>query len=261
LPRSWSVAVATVALPLLASPSAAPGSVAPEVSPPATAQQDAAWPTPFSVDARTLPPASALRAGTLRVLVLGDSVGAKLGVALRYRQEGAGAFVAERGVGDCTLLNREHGCAVAWVSDVAELRPDVTFLVLGGGFFAGWIVHGKTEHACDLGWHDAYRARLVELLDAMGPSAGRVVLALVPYPVGTWRSGGLQGQVDCFNELLAEVAKVRGLSTVDIARHLCPTEECRMVSDGAPIRPDGLHPDGVGAEETARWTLAEIQRR
>jgi peptidoglycan/LPS O-acetylase OafA/YrhL len=234
------------------------------------------YPGPFSVETRALPPASALRPGTLRILVLGDSVSQKLGLALRFRQEEFGTFVAERGVGNCSIMETlsvtrfdpgshpdpSHGCAAHWVEDVNELQPDVTFIALGGGFFATMFVNGKEVTSCDPGWADAYRGRLLQLVDEMGPKAGRVMLMTVPYPMGRWRYEGIVERVDCYDRVLSDVAGARFLPQIDVREHVCPKAkglECNLLSDGEPIRPDGLHPDGVGAEELARWTLGQIK--
>jgi peptidoglycan/LPS O-acetylase OafA/YrhL len=87
--------------------------------------------------------------GSTRVLVLGDSVAVALGERLRFVQRGTDASVVVRAAGDCSLLEgvvpvlslngRAHDggdCAAAWASDATELRPAVTLVVLGGGFFA-----------------------------------------------------------------------------------------------------------------------------
>jgi peptidoglycan/LPS O-acetylase OafA/YrhL len=231
------------------------------------------WPTPYSVDRHTLPPASELRPGTLRVLTLGDSVAIFLGLALRYRQEGADAFVAERGVGDCSILSNlpEHyfgetkpgdsnSCSVDWVTDAKALHPDVTLVVLGGAYFARIHVGDAWVGPCEEGWRGVFERQLGSLLDGMGTDAGRVILTLVPYPLGRWRSEGLLEKVDCFNATLVHYAGERHLATIDLKRHVCPTRDCTIDSDGEPIRPDGLHFDGVGAEESARWTLAEVRK-
>ena len=47
---------------------------------------------------------------------------------------------------------------------------------------------------------------------------------------------------------------------LDLMGYLCPTRACSAESQGKAIRPDGLHFDGVGAEETARWVLRELRR-
>lgn len=234
------------------------------------------YPGPFSVEPSVLPPASELRPQALRILVLGDSVAQKLGLALRFRQEEENTFVAERGVGNCSILetltvtrfgaqkaaDRTNGCAAKWVSDVTELKPDVTFIALGGGYFATMTVDGNERTSCHADWGKAYKARLLELLDGMGANAGKVLLMRVPYPMGRWRYQGIVERVDCFNRILDDVAAERSLATIDVRTHVCPPEKgvaCNVLSDGEPIRPDGLHPDGVGAEELARWTLRQVR--
>ena len=50
-----------------------------------------------------------------------------------------------------------------------------------------------------------------------------------------------------------------GVKLLDLVGHLCPEGTCRLQSQGAPIRPDGLHFDGLGGEEIARWVLEELR--
>ncbi len=220
--------------------------------------------TPFSVPLDVLPPADELAPRTLRVLVLGDSAASFLGLALRYRQDEADAFVASRGVGPCSIFEATPevvpgqpvvttSCSATWASDVAGLHPDVTLIVLGGGFLGA--------QACDADWLLRYQRRLVELADAMRVDAGRVVLARVPYPMGKWRHSDVLERVDCFDGMLQRSAAAARWETLDLMHHLCPTRDCVAESQGHPIRPDGLHVDGVGAEEVARWTLGELRGR
>lgn len=228
-----------------------------------------------------MPPPESLPPGTKRILVLGDSVAAFLGVTLRYRQEEVRAFVAERGVGQCSIFEAkarvEDGktvmgtsCSATWVEDTASLRPDITLIVQGGAFFG--------EQTCDRPWLDAYEERILFLVRAMGPNAGRVVISTVPYPMDRWRWGNLLDRVDCFNAMLRRTAERGHLPILDLMGHLCPTRACIDVDDGgvspddgatgragatrapSPIRPDGLHFDGPGAEGTARWVLGELLR-
>lgn len=221
------------------------------------------WPTPFSVKVKDLPPREELPPGTIRILVVGDSVAKFLGLAMRYRQDEAQAFVAERGVGNCSLFAPapyiENGkrlmsssCSEDWASDVAELRPDVTLIVMGGGFFS--------KEACSVSFRNAYEKRLFELTRAMGAHAGHIVITRVPYPVKHWRHSNVLARVDCFNEVLVDSAQKGKYDVLDLMHHVCPTVACNLESEGKPIRPDGLHFDGGGAEETARWVLAELRR-
>lgn len=211
------------------------------------------WPTPFSVDLRDMPPSTQLAPGTTRILVLGDSVAQFLGLALRYRQDERSAFVAARGIGQCSIFEAKTrvddgklvegtSCSATWARDVAELRPDVTLIVQGGAFL--------NPLACDAAWLSAYEQRIVTLLRVMGSDAGKVVLARVPYPMGRWRAAAgasTMRHVDCFNRMIDQTSLDTGASALDLMTHICPTPDCIAES-----RPDGLHFDGVGAEETAR---------
>jgi peptidoglycan/LPS O-acetylase OafA/YrhL len=221
------------------------------------------WPNKYSVGMRTLPPADKLRPGTLRVLTLGDSVASFLGMALRHAQDDREVFVAEHGVGSCSLFEAETrivdgrriestSCSQDWVTDVDTLRPDVSLVVMGGAFLA--------PKTCEPEFRVAYQKRLGTLLDAMGPRAGKVIITLVPYPVGRWRWGDVPERVLCLNSILTEFSKQRNLPTLDLMGFVCPTKECTLLSKGEPVRPDGLHFDGAGAEETAAFTWREIRR-
>jgi hypothetical protein len=232
-------------------------------SPGASAAAETHWATPFSVKLRELPPKEALPLDTLRILVVGDSVAKFLGLAMRYRQDEKQAFVAERGVGDCSIFESkpyiENGqrlmsssCSTQWAADTAELRPDVTLIVMGGGFFS--------EGACTKVFQAAYEKRIFERANAMGSHAGQIVIARVPYPVKAWRHSNVVERVDCFNEMLVRIARKGQWEVLDLMHYVCPTRTCNMESEGKPIRPDGLHFDGGGAEDTARWVLGELGR-
>ena len=226
----------------------------------------------FSVPFTQLPAAAELPKGMARILVLGDSVANKLGWALRYRQDELGVFVAERGVGNCsifpesgTILNgKEEGntttnsCTTSWLTDVETLKPDLTFIVLGGGFFTRARVGKAWRKACETGWDQAYEARLSTLIETIRPHSRKVAVALVPYPMGRWRTPTVLDRVDCFNVSLRRTAMAQNVPLVDLMSQVCPTRDCNLLSNNAPIRPDGLHFDGAGAEETARYTLRAI---
>jgi hypothetical protein len=230
---------------------------APAVTPPTLVDAGSVekkYPQWDSVANEALPPADELAPGTLRILVVGDSVARFLGNTLRFRQAGAQAFVAQRGVGNCSIHPATDGssCASDWVTDVTSLRPDVTFIILGGGFLG--------PRTCQIDWRKSYNERLTLLLRSIKPDAGRIILALVPYPGERWRVWNTIALVRCFNDELANVAKAEGVDTVDLIGHVCPTTDCIQTSNGWPVRNDGLHFDGPGAFETADWTLGELRR-
>lgn len=260
--------MALVATLLLVTRSSAPEEVVPPVAgpalPPALARVEVAM--------HDFPPQ--VPEGTMRVLVLGDSVAQALGIAMRAQQDDFGAVVAERGVGDCSIMEKRkdlrrgqelghpdpsHGCAATWVRDVQELRPDVTLVVVGGAFMTPMTIDKKKVMACDPGWQEFYRARLHQLTTEMGDAAGRIVFATTPIPGERWRERHTLEWVECLNGALTAVAKQRTLSTIPLATWLCPERTCRLLEDDAPIRPDGLHPVGPGARGLSRWMWQQLR--
>jgi peptidoglycan/LPS O-acetylase OafA/YrhL len=225
------------------------------------------------IDFGMIPPASELPPGTLRVLVLGDSVALALGARMHFAQDSAEAYADHRAIGDCSILDGiapvfsmsgpPHGngnCARNWVADVAELKPDVAVVVLGGAYFSTVEVDGRRRSVCHPGWGNAYRKRLRELLDALAPHTKRRAVVLAAYPVGKWQTPTLNGKVDCYNRILKEAAEAANADVIDLNAFVCPDGHCTLMSRDAPVRPDGLHFDGLGAEDTARWVLAQVRQ-
>lgn len=221
---------------------------------------------------RAAPSASSASEPSTRILVLGDSVAVALGERLHAVRESPGTQIIDRGIGDCSLLegvvpmrslnSRAHdggNCAATWESDVQEIRPDITLVVFGGGFFARGEFQGRWRRACDAPWRRAYGDQLRSRLSAIQPGAGKLVLTIVPYPVGLWVKATPHKLVDCFNDMQREAAaKVPGIALLDLQHQLCTDGACALVSNDAPIRPDGVHFDGRGAEEISRWVLEQL---
>ena len=216
--------------------------------------------------------ASPIARGTTKILVVGDSVAMALGERMRFVQSGTDADVVVRGVGDCSLLegvvdavslnNTAHAggnCAAKWATDAEEIAPKASLVVLGGGFFAKAKIDGRLLRACDARWREAFAVELEQKLGALRSRGAPVVVALAPYPVGRWEQANPRELVTCFNELVTQVASsLDGVTVLDLQHELCPGGACAVESAGAPIRPDGVHFDGQGAEAIARWTLREM---
>ena len=273
VPSAVAIAVAFVLVStrvVVASPP--PVVVVPPVTEPPAFRVETAAPLPKEVPFGFIPPASELPPGTLRVLVLGDSVGLALGARMHFAQGSGNAWVDHRAIGDCSILDGiapvfsmsgpPHGngnCARAWVDDVKKLRPDVALVVLGGAYFSTVKVDGKRRSVCHAGWHDAYAKRLAELLSELAPFATRRVVLNAVYPVGKWQTPTLNGNVDCYNRILADAARDGDASMLDLNAWVCPDRKCTITSRDAPVRPDGLHFDGLGAEDTARWIIQTLR--
>ena len=223
----------------------------------------------------SIPPPGELPPGTLRVLVLGDSVGLALSARMHWASLATtGTYTDQRAVGDCSILDgvapvfsmsgELHGngnCAAGWKTDVEELRPDVALIVIGGAYFSRVRVEGRSRGVCHPGWAGPYRTELARLLGELGATgfAKRRAVLLAAYPVGKWQTPTRNDDVDCYNRILRDAAASAGADVIDLNSFVCPTDHtCTLTSRDAPIRPDGLHFDGPGAEDTARWVLARL---
>ena len=120
-------------------------------------------------------------------------------------------------------------------------------------------VGGKWRRVCESGWHDADVKRLATLLTEIAPYSRRRVVMLAAYPVGKWQTPTLDDGVDCFNRTLRDAADAARAETLDLNPYLCPGHTCLVTSHDALVRPDGLHFDGPGAEDTSRWVLARLR--
>lgn len=223
----------------------------------------------------TLPLAAIIPPGSKSVLVLGDSVAQALGERMRSMQAGKKMMIAERGKGDCSILegtlptrsltNVPHDggdCDAHWEHDATVLRPDITLVILGGSHFAPVEIDGTWQRPCEAGWTKAYSSELEEEIRKMVPYVGQLWLTRVPYPLKHWQTPERDRQVDCFNQMVDDVAsRVAGVHVLDLAKYVCPSgsASCAKESVGVPIRPDGLHFAGDGAKETASWVLDQLQ--
>ena len=219
-----------------------------------------------------LPPKGTGDQERLRVMVVGDSVAEALGERMHWVQDGTGKVVADQGVGNCSILHDQYlahslegrphiggDCDAHWEKQIKEQKPDVVLVVLGGGYFAPVKIGESWRKCCEKEWDEAYGAELTRQIQMMSGLGVRVVVTIVPYPVGGWRGKGLNQKIDCFNGILKKAAAaVPGTALLDLQTELCPGGNCRMEDQGAPIRPDGMHFQGLGAENTARWVLGQI---
>jgi hypothetical protein len=197
-----------------------------------------------------------------------------LGGSMRGVQDGTGVYVAERGTPDCSILegevpthsltNEPHrggDCDAHWESDAEAIHPNVTLVVLGGGHFAPVEVDGKWQHPCEAGWERVYGGEVEEEVRKLVKKSGKVYVAKIPYALKHWIKPGREEMIDCFNQTITSAAKRAGADVLDLKGHLCPggTESCETTSEGEPIRPDGIHFGGKGANKVARWVIDSLK--
>ncbi len=224
---------------------------------------------------QSLPALTIIPPGTKSVLVVGDSVAQALGERMRVLQAEKKIIVIERGTPNCSILegtlptlslaNRPHDggdCDQSWKKDATTLHPDIALVILGGGHFAPVQIGDTWQRPCEAGWTKAYGTEVEKNLREMQPLVGQLWVTLIPYPLGVWYKPERDKHIDCFNEMIKDVAsRVPGVKILDLAKQICPagSASCVKESAGALVRPDGLHFSGEGAKDTARWVLDQIR--
>lgn len=224
---------------------------------------------------QSLPWTAVIPPGTKSVLVVGDSVAQALGERMRVVQSEKKVMIAERGTPNCSILegtlptlslaNVPHSggdCDAHWEKDAMMLHPDIALVILGGGHFAPVQIGDTWQRPCEAGWTKAYGDELEKDLRKMKPYVGQLWITRIPYALGIWHKPERDGHIDCFNQTIEEVAaRVKDVRILDLAKHLCPagSASCMTESGGVPIRPDGMHFAGDGANDTARWVLDQVR--
>ena len=249
-------------------------SAAPPTAPQSLSRSGFSAPSDFSVDWAALAAASWIVPATppapKRVLVVGDSVAASLGVAMEAHAVELGILAWNRSVVDCSLAaggttvrvrdgnyhENKHHCGELWVSNVARFQPDIVFLLLGAPGFTeirlgeGWVRPCAPEY--DAWYHD----RLTEAVATLGSGGARVVIGTAPVPAAF---GPVVELTECLNSVHHQVAAEDASATVvDLGEYVCPRGTCQESIDGAELRPDGLHFEGEGALIVSRWLTRRL---
>jgi len=259
-----------------ASFSDADTSAAPPTAPQSLSRSGFSAPSDFSIDWAALAAASWVVPSATdgpapkRVLVVGDSVAASLGVAMEAHAIELGILAWNRSVEDCNLAaggttvrfpdgsyhQNPHHCGELWVSNVARFQPDIVFLLLGAP--------GLTEIRLGDGWarpctpeYDAwYHDRLTEAVATLGSGGARVVIGTAPIPAAF---GPVVESTECLNSVHRQVtAEGVNATVVDLGEYVCPGGDCQESIDGAELRPDGLHFEGEGAVIVSRWLTRRL---
>jgi hypothetical protein len=218
------------------------------------------------------------RAGTQRLMVVGNSVGLFLGKGFDQLDPDPPLAVFNAAPPGCTfptgatrarnrdgtvLPDRPLDCTRGWERDVAQFDPTVVVLALGDAGDGEVEYRGQWVHPCMDAYDRWYRQSLQRAVDVLSADGATVAIVTPAYS----RNNTLEvryERTDCVNAINRSVAVERPEAIlVDVARHVCPTTpaSCRGEVDGVELRPDGLHYRDAGARLMARWILEEIRSR
>ena len=208
--------------------------------------------------------------GTTRIMVVGDSVGASLALALKANGTPAKAEVLNRAIVGCKFVDsgktdydlagrviQALPCAPSWPADVAAARPDVVLVALSGSY-------GPAEESpCSRRWDRAYGRNLRDAVALFRDWDARVVLTTSAYPTKAAVAAKVaQERIDCVNRIDRQVAASTGSEVVDLLSYLCPRGVCRWFNpDGEQLRPDGTHFSRDAGPTVGRWVLQQVMKR
>ena len=205
-----------------------------------------------------------------RVLVVGDSVAASLGVAMEDHAVEFGILAWNRSVVDCSLVpggttvrfrdgsyhENKHYCGETWAPEVGRFQPDIVFLLLGAPGFTEIRLSEAWVGPCDPEYDAWYRDRLREAVTTLGAAGARVVVGTAPVPAAFGPVVELTG---CLNSVHQQVAaESPNAAVVDLGEYVCPGGTCHESIDGSDLRPDGLHFEGEGAVIVSRWLTRQL---
>ncbi len=212
-------------------------------------------------------PSHPAASGTVRVLVVGDSVGASVAGVMKAADRYGKTEVINRAIAGCTLVdlgtktydlaNRPidaQPCSGSWPSDVAAAQPDVVLVSMSGDFGPGELT------PCDPRWDRAYRRSLSDAVSLFQQWDARVALNTSVYPTRAIVPIALARQrIDCVNRITRRVVRVSHAQLVDLQTHLCPGGKCPETNAASEaLRPDSVHFEPAAAEPVGRWLLQRV---
>ena len=198
--------------------------------------------------------------GAPSLMIVGDSVGNSIAGPMIDDPWSFGVNpINETAIG-CELMFKGHqirtsngqtgmraDCTATYKADVAKFQPKVVVVFFGGANSGEVQIGGSFVQACA----PAFAAEQVRLheqaIDDLTSSGAKVVLVTIVSTSDTsffpppWNEN-----IACYNDGLRAVAKKTGAELLDLDADLCPDGACVTQEDGAPVRPDGLHFNGIG---------------
>ena len=231
-------------------------------------------PSGLSIDWATLAAAAlvvpAAPVAPTRVLVVGDSVAASLGVSMEEHAAELGIVAWNRSVVDCNLVaggttvrfpdgsyhQNTHHCGETWSTDLARFQPEIVFLLLGAPGFTEIRLGDAWTRPCAPDYDAWYHDRLSEAVATLSSTGARVVIGTAPIPA---TFGPVADLTECLNSGHRQVAaEAANATVVDLGEYVCPDGACHESIAGVELRPDGLHFEGEGALIVSRWLARRL---
>lgn len=214
--------------------------------------------------------------GTERVVVFGDSIPDQLFEHGSAKGIDARRFTAIDGslsacdsslpfyyslTGSGAVVPATDACKRGWRKQYPpflQTRPDVVAIMGGMHAMLDHRIAGVWTHPCDPVARTWYREDIKARLTYLVPRADRVVVVLPAWPGPKGRfvyPEDYVARADCVRQELVAAASARGVPTVDLGAHLCPTapDACGPTREG-----DGVHIDRASAPAVLAWLLSAL---
>ena len=212
----------------------------------------------------------------LRIVVMGDSVGANIGTGMSALAEQRGfesRSIAKIGC-PLSLTRGRNKDTNGWIEDDArcaqilntfdevqqEFSPNLVIASFGAATdFDRELPSGAISNPCSADY-DAWRA---QQLDGLFSHLQRADVAVAATTVAYLRKYGasdvIDKQTDCLNATLRTTAAKYGVAVIELGRWTCPSAiDCIQTLGGLTLRPDGLHYNEQLGPVVSNWILSQV---
>jgi len=205
---------------------------------------------------------------SLRVLILGDSVGVSLSPGLARAGPDHGlAFTLGVKVG-CEPGDAKPDCPPPWPAQVARERPDIVLVTETGGWTLYPLrIDARVAAIGSPGWDEAWIQERQAIADGLFAAGAKQIVytTLACFEPAWWQHEPRLSPANLARanaDLAILAARNSGrVSLIDLAGYVCPDNRYRRdLGAVAVVRVDGIHYSADGADLVGRWLAQEIAR-
>jgi len=205
---------------------------------------------------------------SLRVLILGDSVGVSLSPGLARAGPDHGlAFTLGVKVG-CEPGDAKPDCPPPWPAQVARERPDIVLVTETGGWTLYPLrIDARVAAIGSPGWDEAWIQERQAIADGLFAAGAKQIVytTLACFEPAWWQHEPRLSPANLARanaDLAILAARNSGrVSLIDLAGYVCPDNRYRRDRGAvAVVRVDGIHYSADGADLVGRWLAQEIAR-
>jgi lysophospholipase L1-like esterase len=146
-----------------------------------------------------------------------------------------------------------------WDTAIADFDPDFVLVLVGGAGVA--YREGKTLDPCDPDYQRVFYQDLREAISRLGKGGATVALTTTAHHVNFGGVEESRRKIQCLNAIRTRVAEETSAELIDLYQWTCPEQKCVELTGNTPLRSDGVHYRGAGADATSAWLLDQLAIR